>query len=71
MLQNQVTRGESAFSTATAALAAAVLLAAMVASRVVDNQVARTRPLCSYPQVARYSGQGSIDDAANFRCVAP
>ena len=43
----------------------------MVASRVVNNQVVRTRPLCPYPQVARYSGQGSIDDAANFRCVAP
>src|SRR5262245_43697219 len=43
----------------------------MLASRVVNNQVVRTRPLCPYPQVARYSGQGSIDDAANFRCVAP
>ena len=42
----------------------------MVASRVVNNQVVRTRPLCAYPQVARYSGQGSIDDAANFRCAA-
>jgi hypothetical protein len=45
--------------------------ASMVASRVVNNQVVRTRPLCPYPQVARFSGQGSIDDAANFRCVAP
>jgi feruloyl esterase len=43
----------------------------MVASQVVNNQVVRTRPLCAYPRVARYSGQGSIDDAANFRCVAP
>jgi feruloyl esterase len=43
----------------------------MVASRVVNNQVVRTRPLCAYPQVARYSGTGSIDDAANFKCVAP
>jgi hypothetical protein len=43
----------------------------IVASRVVNNQVVRTRPLCVYPQVARYSGQGSIDDAANFHCVAP
>ena len=43
----------------------------MTASRVVDKQVVRTRPLCSYPQVARYSGQGSIDEAANFHCVAP
>ncbi len=30
--------------------------------------VARTRPLCPYPQVARYKGSGSIDDAANFVC---
>ena len=43
----------------------------VVASRVVDNQVVRTRPLCPYPQVARYSGTGSIDDAANFHCVQP
>jgi feruloyl esterase len=33
--------------------------------------VARTRPLCPYPQVAQYSGSGSIDDAANFACVVP
>ena len=31
----------------------------------------RTRPLCPYPQVARYSGSGSIDEAANFACVVP
>jgi hypothetical protein len=41
------------------------------AARVVDKKVVRTRPLCPYPQVARYSGQGSIDEAANFRCVTP
>jgi hypothetical protein len=43
----------------------------MLAARVVRDQTVRTRPLCPYPQVARYSGQGSIDDAKNFRCVAP
>jgi len=43
----------------------------MLASRVVNNKVVRTRPLCPYPQVARYTGQGSIDDAANFRCKMP
>jgi len=43
----------------------------MLASKVVDKQVVRTRPLCPYPQVARYSGQGSIDEAASFRCTAP
>ena len=31
----------------------------------------RTRPLCPYPQVARWSGEGSTDDAANFACVTP
>jgi hypothetical protein len=43
----------------------------LLASKVTNNQVVRTRPLCAYPQVARYSGTGSVDDAANFRCVAP
>jgi hypothetical protein len=43
----------------------------IVASRIVNNQVQRTRPLCPYPQVARHTGQGSIDEAANFRCVTP
>jgi feruloyl esterase len=41
------------------------------ASRAVNGQVVRSRPLCPYPQEARYSGQGSVDDAANFRCVQP
>jgi feruloyl esterase len=42
----------------------------LLASKVTNGQTVRTRPLCPYPQVARYKGQGSIDDAANFRCVA-
>ncbi|HTT63826.1 MAG TPA: tannase/feruloyl esterase family alpha/beta hydrolase [Bryobacteraceae bacterium] len=43
----------------------------IAASRIVDNKVVRTRPLCVYPQVARYKGSGSIDEAANFSCVKP
>ena len=27
-----------------------------------------TRPLCPYPQIAKYTGKGSTDDAANFVC---
>jgi feruloyl esterase len=42
----------------------------LLASKVTDGKVVRTRPLCPYPQVARYRGQGSVDDAANFSCVA-
>ena len=41
----------------------------IVASKVVDGDVTRSRPLCAYPQVARYTGSGSIDDAASFACV--
>ena len=43
----------------------------IVASKVVDGAVRRSRPLCVYPRVARYDGSGSIDDAANFACVSP
>ncbi len=31
----------------------------------------RTRPLCAYPQVARWNRSGSSDDAANFSCAVP
>jgi feruloyl esterase len=30
-----------------------------------------SRPLCVFPQVARYSGSGSTNDAKNFTCVQP
>jgi len=40
----------------------------LVASRLEKGTVVRTRPLCPHPQVARYSGQGSKDDAASFTC---
>jgi len=33
--------------------------------------VSRSRPLCAYPNVARYRGRGSIDEADNFMCVEP
>src|SRR5262245_6488142 len=40
----------------------------IVASRIRDGKVDRTRPLCPYPQVATYKGSGSTDDGANFVC---
>ena len=45
--------------------------ARVVASHSTNNVVDRTRPLCPYPQIARYTGNGSTDEAANFSCVAP
>jgi feruloyl esterase len=40
----------------------------IIASRIRDGKTERTRPLCPYPQVAKYKGTGSTDDAANFSC---
>jgi feruloyl esterase len=33
-----------------------------------DGSVKRTRPLCPWPKLARYSGQGDVNDARNFTC---
>jgi feruloyl esterase len=30
-----------------------------------------TRPFCPFPQIARYKGTGSTDEAANFVCAVP
>jgi len=43
----------------------------IVATRRTDGKVDRTRPLCPYPQVAKYKGSGSIDDATSFVCRKP
>lgn len=40
----------------------------LVATHSKAGKVDRTRPLCAYPQVAKYKGTGSIDDADNFVC---
>jgi feruloyl esterase len=45
--------------------------ASITATRVEGGNVVRTRPLCPYPQVARYGGAGSIDAAASFTCAEP
>jgi feruloyl esterase len=43
----------------------------IIASHSTQGRVDRTRPLCAYPQVAKYKGSGSTDDAANFSCALP
>jgi feruloyl esterase len=40
----------------------------IVASRIADGKPDRTRPVCPYPQVARYSGTGSTEIASSFVC---
>ena len=44
--------------------------AQLIGAHVESGATTRTRPLCPYPLVARYKGSGSIDEAANFNCVA-
>jgi feruloyl esterase len=44
---------------------------AIVAAKLDAGKVIRTRPLCPYPQQARYRGKGSTDEAASFVCARP
>ena len=43
----------------------------VIAAHVINGTTDRTRPLCPYPQIAKYKGSGSTDDAARFSCAAP
>jgi feruloyl esterase len=43
----------------------------IIATHATEAHVERTRPICPYPQVAKYVGTGSIDEAASFKCQAP
>ena len=52
-------------------VAPAAIIATKYKSGTPADGVAFTRPLCPYPQVARYKGTGSSDDAANFSCALP
>jgi feruloyl esterase len=42
--------------------------ASIVASHSTNGVVDKTRPLCPYPQTARYKGTGSTNEAGNFEC---
>ena len=44
--------------------------AEIIASHLSSGVADRTRPLCPYPQVARYTGSGSTDDEKNFACAS-
>jgi feruloyl esterase len=51
-----------------------IVPAGIVATKYVDDDpgkgVKMTRPLCPYPQVAKYKGSGDTNDAGNFVCAA-
>jgi feruloyl esterase len=43
----------------------------IIAKRTVKSVTQISRPVCPYPQSARYNGSGDTGDAANFTCVNP
>ena len=47
----------------------------IIATKYVDDDptkgVEMTRPLCVYPQAAKYKGTGDTNDASNFVCTGP
>ncbi len=43
---------------------------AVVATHLTNGIADRTRPLCPYPQVARWNGKDNVNDAASFVCAA-
>jgi hypothetical protein len=43
----------------------------LIGAHVENGRETRTRPICPYPEVARYKGSGNIDEAANFACTTP
>jgi feruloyl esterase len=44
---------------------------AVPVKKVTGGKVVRSRVLCAYPEMAKWKGSGSTDDAANFTCVKP
>ena len=43
----------------------------IVASHFTNSTIDRTRPLCTFGRIAKWTGSGSSDDAWNFSCVVP
>jgi feruloyl esterase len=43
----------------------------ILAAHVVGGNIEMSRPLCPYPQVAKYKGTGSVNDAGSYACRVP
>ncbi len=51
-------------------IAPAAIIAAKYEGGDPAKRVKMTRPLCPYPQIAKYKGRGATNDASNFVCTA-
>ena len=46
--------------------------ASIIATRYdAKGAITRQRPVCAYPQIASYRGNGDINAASSFACVTP
>jgi feruloyl esterase len=43
----------------------------LTASKFANGKVTMSRPVCAWPQVVRYNGQGDNSSAASFTCAKP
>lgn len=43
----------------------------ILASQMDGSKIVRERPLCPYPQMAKYRGSGDLNQAQNFECASP
>lgn len=69
----QVDRQHDVLSALEAWVELGIAPESIVAAKYVNGNpalgVARTRPICAYPQIARWTGTGNPDEAVNFVCV--
>ena len=40
----------------------------ITASRIREGRVDMTRPLCAYPEAAKWNGRGNPDDVSSYSC---
>jgi feruloyl esterase len=52
-------------------IAPRTIIASKMAEGNPQGNATMTRPLCAYPQAAKYKGSGDTNSADNFVCAAP
>jgi feruloyl esterase len=69
-LENWVEKGQAPDRMIAAAKGVNSKTGGLATEAEVNAGGARTRPLCAYPQQAKYTGRGSTEEAASYMCVS-
>ncbi len=69
-LENWVEKGQAPDRMIAAAKGVNSKTGGLATEAEVNAGGARTRPLCAYPQQAKYKGHGNTEDAASYLCVS-